>query len=112
MNTPFMTSPIGDLTIDSNGLRTAIDEIARLRKIIENETSNRTLLRFRYKDESVIKEITVKFVTIIKTPSKEFLYYETFNDRTGYGTRIDMATIDTWQVKGALPHGGGALLKL
>lgn len=35
-NTPFMTSPIGDLPIDSEGLKTAIDEIARLRYIIEN----------------------------------------------------------------------------
>ena len=26
---PFMTSPIGDLTLDSDGLRKAIDEIAR-----------------------------------------------------------------------------------
>ena len=34
MSTAFMTSPIGDLTIDSTGLRTAIDEIARLRSII------------------------------------------------------------------------------
>lgn len=28
-STPFMTSPIGDLTLDSDGLRKAIDEIAR-----------------------------------------------------------------------------------
>lgn len=28
-STPFMTSPIGDLTLDSDGLRKAIDEISR-----------------------------------------------------------------------------------
>lgn len=112
MNTPFMTSPIGDLTIDSEGLRTAIDEIARLRKIIENEMSNHTLLRIHYSNKTETDEIAVKSVTVIKTPSKEFLYYETFTDETGYGTKIDMETIASWEVKGSLPCGGGALLKL
>ena len=112
MSTPFMTSPIGDLTIDSEGLRTAIDEIARLRKIIENEMSNRTSLRIHYNDKPETDEIAVKSVTVIKTPSKEFLYYETFTDETGYGTKIDMETIASWEVKGSLPCGGGALLKL
>ena len=115
MSTPFMTSPIGDLTIDSEGLRTAIDEIARLRKIIVNEMSNRTSLRIHYNDNpgiDGIDEIAVKSVTVIKTPSKEFLYYETFTDETGYGTKIDMETIASWEVNGSLPCGGGALLKL
>lgn len=112
MSTPFMTSPIGDLTVDTNGLRTAIDEIARLRKIIENEMSNHTLLRIHYNDKPGTDEIAVKSVTVIKTPSKEFLYYETFTDETGYGTKIDMETITSWEVKGSLPCGGGALLKL
>lgn len=35
-STAFMTSPIGDLSIDSDGLRKAIDEIVRLRNIINN----------------------------------------------------------------------------
>lgn len=113
MNTPFMTSPIGDLTIDSEGLRTAIDEIARLRKILVNEMSNRTSLRIHYSNKTGIDEIAVKSVTVIKTKSsKEYLYYETFTDETGYGTKIDMETIDSWEVKGSLPCGGGALLKL
>lgn len=112
MSTPFMTSPIGDLTIDSEGLRTAIDEIARLRKIIENEMSNRTSLRIHYKNKTGIDEIAVKSVTVIKAKATEYLYYETFTDETGYGTKIDMETIDSWEVKGSLPCGGGALLKL
>ena len=33
-STPFMTSPIGDLTLDSDGLRKAIDEIARCHREI------------------------------------------------------------------------------
>lgn len=36
MEKAFMTSPIGDLTIDSDGLRKAIDEIIRLRAIIKD----------------------------------------------------------------------------
>lgn len=35
MEKAFMTSPIGDLTIDSDGLRTAIDEIRRLQNEIK-----------------------------------------------------------------------------
>ena len=34
-STAFMTSPIGDLSIDSDGLRKAIDEIARLRGLMQ-----------------------------------------------------------------------------
>lgn len=37
MSTAFMTSPIGDLTIDSVGLRKAIDEIAAQKKIIAEQ---------------------------------------------------------------------------
>jgi len=116
MSTPFMTSPIGDLTIDSEGLRTAIDEIARLRKIIEDriaeDKTNRTWLRFCYKGMHTICEVAVKSVHVIKTPSKEFLYYEKFSDKTGYGTRIDMEKIGAWEVKGTSPCSGEALLKL
>lgn len=35
-NTAFMASPIGDLPINSKGLRAAIDEIVRLRRVIDN----------------------------------------------------------------------------
>lgn len=33
-STPFMTSPIGNLTLDSDGLRRAVDEIARCHREI------------------------------------------------------------------------------
>ena len=39
--TAFMTSPIGDLPINSDGLRKAIDEIAKLKKSgIDTDKSN------------------------------------------------------------------------
>ncbi len=36
MNEMFMTSPIGDLPVNPDGMRKAIDEIARLQSIVQN----------------------------------------------------------------------------
>lgn len=112
MSTAFMTSPIGDLTIDSDGLRTAIDEIARLRKIIENEMKNRTLLRIRYKNSDAVEEIAIKTANVIKTNVSDILYYETFSDEAGYGTKVKMTDVEAWEIKGTEPLGAGALLRL
>lgn len=42
---PFMTSPIGDLPLNSDGLRRAVDEIARLKKENENLIAENTALK-------------------------------------------------------------------
>lgn len=39
----FMTSPIGDLPIDSDGMRKAVDEIARLQKIIKDTATSKPI---------------------------------------------------------------------
>ena len=113
MNTAFMTSPIGDLTIDSTGLRKAVDEITRLRKIIEDEMDKFTKLRILRYDSDEIKEIAIKTVSVIKTCNgAEYLYYETFCDEAGYGIKVDMTTVKAWDVQGTIPCGGGTLLNL
>lgn len=112
MNQAFMTSTIGDLTIDSNGLRTAIDEIKRLQNIIKQEMKKSTLLRIQYKNSTDVKEISIARAFTIKTDTTEILYYETFGDEPGDGTKIDLATVCAWEIKGTEPCGGGALLRL
>lgn len=44
-STAFMTSPIGDLTIDSAGLRKAIDKISELMAENRNLTAENAILK-------------------------------------------------------------------
>ena len=108
----FMTSPIGDLPINSEGLRTAIDEIAKLRRIVGEMQKNRTILRLIKKGSTDTEEIPILRAFTLKTKDgKETLYYETINDEPGYGCKIDTTTLIAWEIKGFIP-GGDALLKL
>lgn len=112
MKDVFMTSPIGDLSINSEGLRIAIDEIARLRRIVSDMQKNRTLLRINRKNSNNIEEIPILRATTIKTvDGKVLLYYETINDEFGCGCKIDTETLKAWEIIGFIP-GGDALLKL
>ena len=112
MKDAFMTSPIGDLPINSEGLRTAIDEITKLRRIVSDMQKNRTLLRINRKNSSNIVEIPFLRAFTIKTEDcKVLLYYETVNDEIGFGCKIDTETLKAWEIKGFIP-GGDALLKL
>lgn len=43
MNEMFMTSPIGDLPVNPDGMRKAIDEIARLQEIIRDAANSKPI---------------------------------------------------------------------
>lgn len=112
MKEAFMTSPIGDLPINSEGLRTAIDEIAKLRRIVSEMQKNRTLLRLNKKGSTDTEEIPILRAFTVKTKDgKEVLYYETINDEPGFGSEIDTTTLIAWEIKGFI-SGSDALLKL
>lgn len=101
MSEAFMTSPIGDLPINSEGLRTAIDEITRLKRVIAEMKPQRTILRINENNGDCVKEIPITRAFTTVANGRETLYYETSNDGKDCGC-IDISTIKAWEIKGSV----------
>lgn len=110
MNEAFMTSPIGDLPINSNGLRSAIDEIRRLENLYYNamQNCNSTLLHYHCKGSD---EPTIEVISRACVINNNILYFERRGiDAEGEGIKLPLTDIDAWFIEGCPVMSG--LLRL